>query len=80
FRSIASFAGLVVALIFYSMMIPALGITGAGWATSISYSFTSLIVVMFFAREMIIGRSDFIPRKGEIKNMWEQMMRSIGKK
>jgi O-antigen/teichoic acid export membrane protein len=79
-NTIASFAGLVVAVILYSLMIPALGITGAGWATSISYSFTSLIVVMFFAREMIIGRSDFIPRKGEIKIMWMQMMHSIGKR
>jgi O-antigen/teichoic acid export membrane protein len=79
-NTIASFAGLVVAVILYSLMIPALGINGAGWATSISYSFTSLIVVLFFAREMIIHRSDFIPRKGEIKIMWEQMMHSIGKR
>jgi O-antigen/teichoic acid export membrane protein len=78
-NTIASFVGLVIAIILYSLMIPALGITGAGWATSISYSFTSLIVVIFFAREMIIRRSDFFPRKGEVKIMWEQMIHSFGK-
>jgi O-antigen/teichoic acid export membrane protein len=77
-NTIASFAGLVVAIALYSLMIPALGITGAGWATSISYSFTSLIVLMFFAREMLIRPGDFIPRKGEMKIMWEQIMHWTG--
>lgn len=79
-NTIASFAGLVVAIALYSLMIPAFGITGAGWATSISYTFTSLIVLMFFARELLIRPADFIPRKGEMKTMWEQMMHLIGRK
>ncbi|NCA85035.1 MAG: hypothetical protein EOM83_05595 [Clostridia bacterium] len=79
-NTIASFAGLVVAIALYSLMIPAFGITGAGWATSISYTFTSLIVLMFFARELLIRPADFIPRKGEMKTMWEQMMHSPGRK
>ncbi len=79
-NTIASFAGLVVAVVLYSLMIPALGITGAGWATSISYSFTSLIVVLFFAREMVIRRSDIIPRKGEIKALVAEVMHSLGRR
>ena len=79
-NTIASFAGLAVAVVLYSLMIPALGITGAGWATSISYSFTSLIVVLFFAREMVIRRSDIIPRKGEIKTLIAEVMHSLGRR
>lgn len=79
-NTIASVAGLIVAIILYSTMIPALGITGAGWATSISYSFTALIVVLFFVREMIIRRSDIIPQKGEIKTLVTEMMKSLGKR
>jgi O-antigen/teichoic acid export membrane protein len=50
-NSIASFAGLVIAIPLFSWMIPAYGLWGAGLASSISYIFTSLIILEFFKKE-----------------------------
>jgi O-antigen/teichoic acid export membrane protein len=47
-NTIASFAGLVISIALFSFMIPLFGITGAGWATSISYMITSMIVLIWF--------------------------------
>jgi O-antigen/teichoic acid export membrane protein len=66
-NTIASFAGLVVAVIAFNFMIPAYGITGAGWATSISYTITSAIVIIYFARESKIKLKEAIPGFSEIK-------------
>jgi O-antigen/teichoic acid export membrane protein len=50
-NAIASTLGLVVSLILYFAMIPAYSITGAGIATSISYLFTTLVLLVFFIRD-----------------------------
>lgn len=66
-NTIASFVGLMVAILAFSLFIPAYGIIGAGWGTSISYIFTSLIVISFFIVESKISFRDSIPKSVEIK-------------
>jgi O-antigen/teichoic acid export membrane protein len=65
-NTISSFVGLIVAVIAFNYMIPAFGITGAGWASSISYLITSLIVIWYFVRESEIKLRDAIPSMNEI--------------
>jgi O-antigen/teichoic acid export membrane protein len=72
-NTIASFVGLIVATIAFNYMIPAYGITGAGWATSISYFFTSLIVVWFFVKESKISFGESFPKLAEIKGLLKSM-------
>jgi O-antigen/teichoic acid export membrane protein len=50
-NAIASSAGLVVSVLLFFLLIPDYGITGAGLATSISYLFTSIILLVFFVRD-----------------------------
>jgi O-antigen/teichoic acid export membrane protein len=50
-NTVASLAGLIIAAILFSFMIPAYGIYGAGWATSISYIITAFIVLCWFCLE-----------------------------
>jgi O-antigen/teichoic acid export membrane protein len=47
-NTVASLAGLIIAAVLFSFMIPSYGIYGAGWATSISYIITALIVLCWF--------------------------------
>lgn len=74
-NTISSFVGLVVAVISFKFLIPAYGILGAGWATSISYLFTSMIVIWFFVKESKIGFIESIPKMNEIralmKSLWK---------
>lgn len=69
-NTIASFAGMAAAVIAFNFMIPAYGITGAGWATSISYLITTIIVVWFFKNEAVVGFREAIPGRGEIKALF----------
>jgi O-antigen/teichoic acid export membrane protein len=66
-NTISSFAGLLVAIAAFSTLIPSFGIVGAGWATSISYTITSVIVIIYFARESKIKLKEAIPGFSEIK-------------
>lgn len=75
-NTIASFVGLIVSLVLFAWLIPSFGIIGAGWATSISYFVTSLIVVSFFARESQIPLRDSFPDVSE----WRTIIRSVLKK
>ncbi|MBK7174121.1 MAG: polysaccharide biosynthesis C-terminal domain-containing protein [Bacteroidales bacterium] len=61
-----SSAGLVISVLLYFMLIPSFGISGAGLATSISYVFTSVLFLWFFAKEyqgwykdLLITQDDF---------------------
>lgn len=66
-NTLASFAGMVVAVVLFAWLIPAYGITGAGWATSVSYFVTSLIVVLFFIRESTISLKDSLPTLADLR-------------
>jgi len=59
--------GLVVSVILYFTLIPLFSIRGAGLATSLSYLFTSLLFLWYFARENKNWRTYLIPRWNDIK-------------
>ncbi len=69
-NTIASFVGLVVSVILFSTMIPALGITGAGWATSISYFTTSVIVFVYFQNDARLRPIAYIPAQKDIREIF----------
>ncbi|HPX33602.1 MAG TPA: polysaccharide biosynthesis C-terminal domain-containing protein [Bacteroidales bacterium] len=66
-NTISSFAGLLFAVLFFRLLIPVYGITGAGWATTISHLITSLTVVWFFSRESKIKLKNSFPSMTDIK-------------
>ena len=55
--------GLVVSVILYFTLIPLLNIKGAGIATSISYLFTSILFLWYFARENKNWYHDIVPKR-----------------
>jgi O-antigen/teichoic acid export membrane protein len=59
--------GLVVSVILYSTLIPMFNIRGAGIATSLSYLFTSILFLWYFARENKNWQVYLIPRWSDIK-------------
>jgi O-antigen/teichoic acid export membrane protein len=79
-NTIASFAGLIISIILFSIMIPTMGILGAGWATSISYVFTSLIVLLFFVKESKFGFREFFPSKVEMRDVGVEILSMLKKK
>lgn len=68
-NTIASFAGLIVAIVAFNFLIPSYGIAGAGWGTSISYLVTTLIVIWFFVKESSVGMKESLPKPGEIRQL-----------
>ncbi len=79
-NTISSFAGLIVSIVLFSWLIPAMGIIGAGIATSISYTVTSLIVFFVFIRESKLKARAFIPRKADIDLFYKEFKRSLSNK
>ncbi|MCP4550543.1 MAG: hypothetical protein GY834_00565 [Bacteroidetes bacterium] len=59
-NSISSFLGFVVALILFNWLIPAYGIIGAGLASSISYIFTTVVVVTFYKRDSKLSMQELL--------------------
>lgn len=55
--------GLVVSVILYFTLIPLLNIKGAGIATSVSYLFTSILFLWYFARENKNWYHDIVPKR-----------------
>lgn len=64
-NSISSFMGFLVALILFNWLIPVYGIIGAGLASSISYIFTTVVVVAFYKRESKLS----IPELLDLSNL-----------
>jgi O-antigen/teichoic acid export membrane protein len=79
-NTIASFVGLVISVILFSIMIPQYGITGAGWATSISYFVTSVVVFVWFYQEAKLKPLDYIPEKKEIKEIFSSLAAYLSRK
>jgi O-antigen/teichoic acid export membrane protein len=79
-NTIASFAGLIISVILFSIMIPVYGITGAGWATSISYFVTSVVVFVWFYKEAKLKPLDYIPEKKEIKEIFSSLAAYLSRK
>ena len=59
-NTIASFAGLIIAIPLFSWMIPAYGLIGAGLASSISYFITSIVILTYFKKETKIHSNGFL--------------------
>lgn len=76
-NTIASFAGLVVSVVLFGYMIPRYGIFGAGWATSISYTFTSIIVLLFFIKESKISKAEIIPSGKDILEVYKTVQNQM---
>ncbi len=79
-NTIASFAGLIISVVLFYFMIPSMGMIGAGWATSISYVFTSVIVFLFFIRESEFGIKQFFPTKKELQEVVAGTLKQLTKK
>ena len=68
-NAISSSLGLIASIILYYGLIPAYGITGAGWATSISYLITTMILLFIFNKENRGWYKDLIPAKDDWQNI-----------
>lgn len=77
-NSISSFIGFLVALILFNWLIPVYGIIGAGLASSISYIFTTVVVVAFYKRESKLSMSELLDLSN--LNLVEQFKIMIRKK
>ncbi len=76
---IASSAGLIVSLIALYLLIPVYAASGAGWATSISYLGTSLLIMFFFRKESVLQRKDWVLNAKDL-NMFAGEIRNLLKK
>jgi O-antigen/teichoic acid export membrane protein len=72
-NAVTSSAGLVVSVILYFTLIPLYGIAGAGWATSLSYIFTTIILIVLFRKENKSWLRELIPTRGDFKKMKEEI-------
>lgn len=72
-NTLASLLGLIISIILFAFMIPAYGMTGAGWATSISYTITAIFVLIWFLRESKMKAGVFIPEKSDFKALVEAL-------
>lgn len=79
-NTISSFFGMIAAAILFSHMIPAMGIIGAGWATTLSYTVTTAIVFIFFYREKTIGLKEALPSTSEMKELYKSLKDRVAKK
>ncbi|HNQ83230.1 MAG TPA: polysaccharide biosynthesis C-terminal domain-containing protein [Bacteroidales bacterium] len=79
-NAITSTLGLIASIILYYSMIPSLGITGAGFATSLSYLFTSLILMYLFGREYKTWYREIIPVKGDLIRLRDGLKEMMNKK
>jgi O-antigen/teichoic acid export membrane protein len=78
-NAVTSSIGLVASVALYYSLIPSYGLAGAGFATSASYLFTSLIFIFWFGREyrhwpdmLIPQRKDFIEIRDELNKMFRK--------
>jgi O-antigen/teichoic acid export membrane protein len=72
-NAIASSLGLIVSLILFFYLIPLYSITGAGIATSISYLFTSIVLLVFFVRDNPGNFVASLSLKGDFKSLQKEI-------
>jgi len=72
-NAIASSAGLVVSLILFFTLIPRYDITGAGIATSVSYLFTTIILLIIFIKDNPANFRNSLKMKGDYKNLKKEI-------
>lgn len=72
-NAITSSIGLVVSVILYYTLIPAFSLNGAGWATSLSYLVTSIILLIWFRRECPDLLKQLLPAKDDLTKVREEI-------
>lgn len=72
-NAIASSLGLLAAVIGCWLLIPELGIIGAGIASSISYIVTTIFVVLVFMRATKTSFTELAPRPGDLTELVKQV-------
>lgn len=72
-NAIASSLGLLAALAACWLLIPELGIIGAGIASSISYIITTIFVVVVFMRTTKTSFAELIPKPGDVTELVKQV-------
>jgi O-antigen/teichoic acid export membrane protein len=72
-NAVASTAGLVVSITLFYLLIPAYSIAGAGIATSASYLFTSLILLVIFVRDNPRNFITSLGSRGDITRLKEEV-------
>lgn len=79
-NALASTLGLVVSVILYFSLIPRFSIAGAGWATSLSYLITTLILMTLFNRENKNWYKDLMPSKGDFRQLKSELATVLQRK
>jgi O-antigen/teichoic acid export membrane protein len=79
-NALASSLGLVASVILYFTLIPKFSLAGAGWATSLSYLITTIILVILFNREnkgwykdLEPSKEDLVQIKVEVRNIFQKI-------
>ena len=68
-NALASTLGLAASVILYFGLIPKYSMAGAGWATSLSYLITTIILMTLFNRENNHWYKDLIPSRNDISQI-----------
>ena len=79
-NALASTLGLVVSVILFFSLIPRFSIAGAGWATSLSYLITTLILMTLFNRENKNWYKDLMPSKGDFRQLKSELATVLQRK
>jgi len=79
-NAIASSLGLVASVILYFTLIPRFSMAGAGWATSLSYLVTTIILMALFNRENKYWYKDLMPSRGDFKQIRSELINLLQKK
>lgn len=81
-NAMASSIGLVASVVLYYTLIPKYSLAGAGWATSLSYLITTIILMFLFNREnkgwykdLVPSKADAVQLKAELRNIRQKFTR-----
>ncbi len=74
-NAMASSLGLVASVILYYSLIPKFSLAGAGWATSLSYLITTIILMTLFNKENKKWYKDLLPSRGDFRQLRSEMIK-----
>lgn len=77
--AIASFIGMIAALFLFSIFIPTYGIIGAAWASSISYTITAIVIIIFFYRDSGFGLKSLNINRNELHSLLIELKKQLSK-
>jgi O-antigen/teichoic acid export membrane protein len=78
-NAMASSLGLVVSVILYFSLIPKFSMAGAGWATSLSYLITTIILMTLFNNENKYWYKDLMPSREDITQIRSELFKIMQK-